>query len=95
MHKAAICLAAMTTACAATIAPPPASDPAQRCRADGLSQFVGQAATSAVGADMLRASGARLIRWVAHGAVVTMEFNPARVTVQLDPANRIVSANCG
>ncbi len=44
---------------------------------------------------MLTASGARTIRWVPKGGVVTMDFNPSRLTVQLDGANRVERANCG
>ena len=65
------------------------------CRGDALGQFIGQPASSQLGADMLRASGARILRWVPLGGVVTMDFSPARLTVQLDGANRVQSANCG
>jgi hypothetical protein len=41
------------------------------------------------------ASGAREVRWVPLGGVVTMDFRADRVTVQLDGANRVQSANCG
>jgi hypothetical protein len=44
---------------------------------------------------MLRASGARIIRWVPLGGAVTMDFSPVRLTVQLDANNRVQSANCG
>ena len=48
-----------------------------------------------LGSNMLRASGARVIRWVPLGGVVTMDFSPMRLTVQLDGANRVQSASCG
>ena len=44
---------------------------------------------------MMLASRARVIRWVPLGGAVTMDFSPARLTVQLDGANRVQSANCG
>ena len=65
------------------------------CQSGGLSQFIGQRASAQLGREMLRASGARVIRWVPLGGVVTMDFSPARLTVQLDAANRVQSANCG
>jgi len=46
------------------------------CRNDGLSEFVGQPASQDLGAQMLRASGARTIRWVPKGAIITMELAP-------------------
>ena len=65
------------------------------CRSEALSQFVGQPASEELGQRMLRASGARTIRWVPLGGVVTMDFNPARLTVQLDGSNRVERASCG
>ena len=71
------------------------SEPAGICRNDNLAQFVGQPASQDLGARLLAASGARTIRWVPKGGVITMDFNPSRLTVQLDGSNRVESANCG
>jgi len=65
------------------------------CRGEALAQFIGQPASQDLGARMLAASGARIIRWVPKGGAVTMDFNPSRLTVQLDGANRVETANCG
>lgn len=65
------------------------------CQGENLSRFVGQAASQELGAQMLAASGARILRWVPKGGVITMDFNPLRLTVQLDGANRVESASCG
>lgn len=81
--------------CAAAPANPPATDPASACRNDALAGFVGQPATSEVGAQMLAASGARALRWVTPGMAVTMDYRFDRLTVHLDANNRIESANCG
>jgi hypothetical protein len=85
------------SACATAAAPgePPVDGGGYVCRSDGLGQFVGQPATQALGADMLRTSGARILRWVGHGMAVTMDFSPQRLTVQLTPDNRVERANCG
>jgi hypothetical protein len=72
--------------------PPPAVD---ACTGEGLGRFVGQPATQALGADMLRVSGARAIRWVAHGMMVTMDFSPERLTVYLTPDSLVERASCG
>jgi hypothetical protein len=72
--------------------PPAMSGP---CRSDALGRFVGQQASAQLGAEMLRASGARVIRWVPFGGMVTMDFSPVRLTVHLDGANRVQSAHCG
>ncbi len=65
------------------------------CRSGALAQFIGQPASQELGARMLAASGAKIIRWVPKGGVVTMDFSPHRLTVQLDGANRVEAANCG
>ena len=44
---------------------------------------------------MLAATGARILRWVPKGGMVTMDFSPDRLTVQLDGANRVETARCG
>jgi len=82
----------LITACAT---PPVASQPAGVCRSEALSKFVGQQATRELGHAIMLASGAREVRWVPLGGVVTMDFRADRVTVQLDGANRVQSANCG
>lgn len=84
------------SACAAS-APPPPAGPAWpgTCRADGLAQFNGQPASQQLGADIQRVSGARTLRWVAHGMAVTMEYREDRVTVWLTADNRVDRANCG
>lgn len=65
-----------------------------RCNDAVLSQFVGQPASQDLGARMLAASGARTIRWVPKGGMMTMDFNPLRLTVQLDGTNRVETARC-
>jgi hypothetical protein len=65
------------------------------CRNEPLAQFIGQPASQQLGAQMMAASGARTIRWVPKGGVITMDFSPARLTVQLDGSNRVETARCG
>jgi hypothetical protein len=65
------------------------------CRADGLESFVGQPATAENGAEILSKSGAKKLRWIPHGAAVTMDYSPDRVNVKLDPQNRIEGITCG
>ena len=44
---------------------------------------------------MQRVSGARILQWVGHGMMVTMEFSPDRLRVYLTADNRVERANCG
>lgn len=83
----------LITACATS---PVASQPAGNiCRSEALAQFIGRPASRELGHEMMLASRARIIRWVPLGGAVTMDFSPVRLTVQLDGANRVQSANCG
>lgn len=83
----------LMTACAPS--PVIGQPPAEACRNEPLGQFIGRQATRELGHEMMLASRARIIRWVPLGGAVTMDFSPVRVTVQLDGANRVQSANCG
>jgi hypothetical protein len=65
------------------------------CHAEALAQFAGQPASQPLGTRMLTASGARVIRWVPKGGVVTMDFRADRITAYLDGSNRIERASCG
>jgi len=87
----AVALAACTIAESA----PPGGLPEGPCRNEPLAQFIGQPATEDLGARMMAASGARILRWVPQNGVVTMDFSPARLTVQLDGSNRVQTARCG
>ncbi len=65
------------------------------CRDEGLDRFVGQTVTAALGAEMLKTSGARTLRWGAPGSAMTMDFRPDRLTVRYDEAMKVTSARCG
>lgn len=65
------------------------------CRNEALMQFAGQPASQELGARMLAASGAKVLRWVPVGGAVTMDFRADRITVQLDASNRVERASCG
>ena len=95
--KTALTLMAMALTSCATAEPIPVrgATPGFTCQAIDVSPYVGQQATSELGAAMLRASGARIIRWIYPGQVVTMEFSAERLTVHLDSAGRVQGASCG
>lgn len=91
-----ILLAGCSTMAANEPEPPVRGEtPGYTCRDDGLSSFVGQAATAEIGAEILRRSGARTLRWIPHGGAITMDLRADRVNVRLDPQNRIESVTCG
>ena len=97
MHKWILLVPIALAACATTAPQPPVvgSGSGYVCHAFPERDFVGRVASSEVGAELLRASGANVIRWVQPGMMVTMDYREDRLTVRLDASNRIVSASCG
>lgn len=89
----------LLSACAATTgtSPYPERSSAERfvCANTMLGQFVGKPATAALGADIVRASGAKTLQWVASGMMVTMDFREDRVRAYLDAANKVSRVSCG
>ena len=88
------------TACSTMPPPEPVppvrgETPGYTCSEVGLDSFVGQGATAEVGAEILRQSGARILRWIPKGGVVTMDLRIDRVNVKLDSQNRIEAVICG
>lgn len=84
-------------ACATTETESPVDDrsSAMACHGENLAQFAGRPASPELGAEMLRVAGARALRWVAKGMMVTMEYREDRLTVWLTEDNRVERANCG
>ena len=88
-------LAACATASAQSPYPNRSSAETFECRTTALEQFYGKPPSAELATTILRASGAKTLRWVAHGTAVTMEFRSDRVTVALDAQNRIERISCG
>jgi hypothetical protein len=65
------------------------------CRNDRLAAFVGQTKSDQLEAQLLAASGARLVRWVTPDMMITMDHREDRLTVRLGTDNRIGSLSCG
>lgn len=95
MRLAPLLMLLPLAACTAAAPPPVIGPPFAVCRGDALPSFIGQPATQELGSRMLAASGARVIRWVARGMAVTMDYSDQRLTVYLDGANRVERASCG
>jgi hypothetical protein len=89
----------LTTMACAAVSPdeevPEAGASTYRCRAEGLRDLIGRPATSEVGAEALRRSGSRRLRWIRPGDMVTMDYSPERLNVRLDAQNRVNGFTCG
>ena len=87
-------LALLLAACAA--APPPLAHGGDAiCKADGLADLVGKPATADLGAEALSRSGARTLRWIQPGTMVTMDYRQDRLDVHLDEHNVVTRLSCG
>lgn len=98
--RSSILFGAMVLPACAAAAPEPeipvrGETPGFTCRNPGLDRFVGREATTGLADELRRASGARTVRWVRPGMMVTMEYRYDRLTVRLDARNRVIAANCG
>ena len=99
--RALFLISSLALAACATTQPdplivPPAdgAEAAATCRADKLASVTGQPRSATLATQILAATGARTIRWVEPGTMVTMDFREDRVTVYLDAAGRVERAAC-
>ncbi len=65
------------------------------CKAEPARGLVGRAASSDVGAEALRLTGAGTLRWIRPGDMVTMDFRPDRLNIELDAQGRVARLRCG
>ena len=87
-----------TMACASVppdVEPPHGGDGSGTCSVQGLGGLVGRQASEALGAEALRLSGARALRWIRPGDAVTMDYRPDRLNVHLDAQGRVDRFECG
>lgn len=71
------------------------NDTGYRCDASGLGDLVGREPTQALGAEALRRSGSRTLRWIRPGDAVTMDYRPDRLNIRLDARHRVEGFSCG
>lgn len=99
MKLPALAIAALLGVSACTQGtPPPENLPAMpegSCNADAVQSHVGHKASAASGAELLRLSGARTLRWVPPRSAVTMDYRADRLTVAYDDDYTIVRISCG
>ena len=93
MKPALVLAALLTLGCATT---DPESPPQLRsCDASGLGDLTGRPASQQLGAEAVRRSGARTVRWIRPGDAVTMDYRSDRLNINLDGAGRVEGFNCG
>ncbi|WP_372017037.1 I78 family peptidase inhibitor [Pseudoxanthomonas sp. 10H] len=72
-----------------------AAPPAPTCDASQVQGLVGQKADDAVAEQARGDAGARHVRLLKPGQMVTMEFNGERLNLEVDAAGTITSVRCG
>lgn len=104
MRKILLVLPLAIAGCAAPASqtPSPAAPPAPivamgggTCQEGRGDAFVGQPVNGETGEAILRATGAKTLRWAAPDMMMTMEFSAERVTVHYGTDNRIGKVVCG
>jgi len=85
-------------ACAAGEAPAESTPPPiaeMTCNADAGQSFVGQTATPDLGGAIVKATGARTLRWGPPRSAMTMDYRQDRVNAMYDDAYKITQVTCG
>jgi hypothetical protein len=89
--------ALMLMACTAV---PPAEEPvppdhgAGVCNAAPVQNLVGRQRSDAVGAEALRRSGAKALRWIGPDTAYTQDLRSDRINLETDGRGRIVRIRC-
>lgn len=65
------------------------------CNAAPAQRLIGRAATTELGAEALRLTGATALRWIPPGSAVTMDYRTDRLNIELDAQNRVTRIRCG
>jgi hypothetical protein len=65
------------------------------CDAKYVAKYLGQDGTERLGKRVQRRSRADRIRWVRPGTVVTMDYIPTRLNIELDEAGKVKNFKCG
>jgi hypothetical protein len=81
--------------CAPAEAVPVHGGSGHKCDASRAQGVIGKARSKKVGADALRRSGARTLRWIAPDTMVTMDFREDRLNLHVDSRGRVTKVNCG
>ena len=87
--------ALLTIGCATADQEGPSRDGGGECNAASLTDLRGRPASQELGAEALRRSGARSLRWIRPGDAVTMDYRSDRLNISLDGAGRVEGFNCG
>jgi hypothetical protein len=72
-----------------------ATDQQHPCDAGKVQSYVGRVAEARTVAEITSRSGSATVRVVMPGQPISMDYNTARLTIEVDEKNRIVRLYCG
>jgi hypothetical protein len=93
--RATILLAALPLAACVTTPKAAASAEMSECGSGKATDLVGKRWTEAMSAPTLKRTGARSLRVIAPGDMVTMDYRPNRLNIETDAEGRVVRLKCG
>ncbi len=73
----------------------PAGSSSAACAPEKAQVLVGQAASADLAARAVQLTGARTVRWIRPGDMVTMDFREDRLNIELDAQGRVTLFRCG
>jgi len=68
---------------------------AKPCDASKASSLIGAAPTTENGRKVMDLTGAKTLRWIRPGMMVTMDYRAERANIYIDAAERIERVSCG
>ena len=102
MRRLLLLSALLATNTACTPMPPPKAHTTTpfpprlaQCQPEPGQRFVGQTASEAVVKQAMAATGAKAVRVIKPGMMVTMDFRDDRLNLDVDEHGVIVSVRCG
>lgn len=81
--------------CAAAPKETVAAEPNVGCNAAPAQALLGEAESEAIAKKAQQLSGAKTVRWLRPGQIVTMEYRADRLSLVLDKENKISAIRCG
>ena len=95
MHRLVLVSPFFLAACAAAGTPVHGVTPGHKCRTANTDRFIGQLATSELGAAIKRETHSAVLRWARPGVMLTMDYREDRVTVRIGPDHKVTAISCG
>jgi hypothetical protein len=84
----------LVAGCVPKVAEPVVAQPSGECRADAAREMVGKPFDAALQKDAMAKTGAKLVRVIRPGDVVTKDYRPNRLNIDLDAQDVVVSLRC-